>query len=61
MSVCLALDDFGIGDPQLVCLRLNPFDKIKVDRSIVLKLMTRRDKQVFYWRSATWPEGSACP
>jgi PAS domain S-box-containing protein len=45
MGVRLALDDFGIGYSSLRHLHALTFDQIKVDRSFVQSMLTRRDSR----------------
>jgi diguanylate cyclase (GGDEF)-like protein len=43
LGVSIVLDDFGTGYSSLSCLNLFPFDKIKIDQSLVCQLGDRAD------------------
>ena len=43
MGVRIALDDFGTGFSSLSYLRKFPFDKIKIDRSFIIELLSERE------------------
>jgi EAL domain-containing protein (putative c-di-GMP-specific phosphodiesterase class I) len=43
LGVSIVLDDFGTGYSSLSCLNMFPFDKIKIDQSLVCQLGDRAD------------------
>jgi EAL domain-containing protein (putative c-di-GMP-specific phosphodiesterase class I) len=43
LGVAIVMDDFGTGCSSLSCLWRFPFDKIKVDRNLMVGLDTNRD------------------
>jgi EAL domain-containing protein (putative c-di-GMP-specific phosphodiesterase class I) len=46
MGVRIVMDDFGTGQSSLRCLRSFPFDKVKIDRSLIGVLGQDRDATV---------------
>ena len=58
LGVKIAMDDFGTGNRSLSYLRCFPFDKIKIDRSFIHDLSTKREPRAIVRAVVAWPAAS---